>query len=77
MSQKLILPELGDGIQKATVAVWHYQVGEKIEAGADVVEVVTDKASFSISAQKSGKLETILVPQGQEAVIGETLGLIQ
>ncbi len=69
MDQELKLPELGDGIQKAVVAVWHYQVGDQIKAGEDVVEVVTDKAVFNVSADRSGRLEKILVDQGQEAVI--------
>lgn len=76
MSQELKLPELGDGIQKAVVAVWHYQVGDRIKAGDDVVEVVTDKAAFSVSAERPGKLEQILVAQGQEAAIGQTLAVI-
>ncbi len=77
MNQELKLPELGDGIQKAVVAVWHYQVGDQIAAGDDVVEVVTDKAAFNVSADRSGRLEQILVSQGQEAVIGQALALIR
>lgn len=77
MAQELKLPELGDGISKAVVAVWHFQVGDQIKAGDDVVEVVTDKAVFNVSADRSGKLEQILVNQGQEAAIGQALAVIR
>ena len=74
---KIILPELGEGITRATVACWHVGAGESVEAGQDVVEVVTDKASFNIEAPVKGRLKSILVPQGQEGSVGAALGVIE
>ena len=70
------LPELGEGIEKATVACWHYKVGDRITQDDDVVEVVTDKAVFNVAAGVSGTLRGILVRDGQEVKIGETLAEI-
>lgn len=73
----VMLPELGEGIEKATVACWHYRKGDSIQKGDDVVEVVTDKASFNIASEVSGILREILVKEGAEAKIGAALGIIE
>lgn len=74
--EKILIPELGEGIRKAIVACWHYKIGDRVKAGDDVVELVTDKASFNVAAEGEGILEDILVKEGQEAPIGAVLGLI-
>ena len=73
----IILPELGEGITKATVACWHVKPGDSVETGQDVVEVVTDKASFNVEASASGTLKTILVPEGKDGKVGSALGVIE
>ena len=73
----IILPELGEGITKATVACWHVRPGETVEAGQDVVEVVTDKASFNVEAPAAGRLKTVLVPEGKDGSVGAALGTIE
>lgn len=71
------LPELGEGIAKATVACWHYKEGDRLRAGDEVVEVVTDKAVFSVPAEAPGVLTRIFVAQGAEAAVGGKLFEIQ
>ncbi len=73
---EVFLPELGEGIKKATVACWHVKPGEMVTLDEDLVEVVTDKASFCIPAPKTGRLQNILIAAGEEATIGEVLGII-
>ena len=75
--QKIKLPELGEGIKKATVACWHVQEGQIVKKDDDVLEVVTDKAVFNIPSPQSGTLKQIYVSQGQEVLIGEALGIIE
>ncbi len=73
---KIILPELGDGITKATVACWHAKPGDEVKAGDELVEVVTDKATFSVEAPCAGILKAIAVAEGKEGMVGEALGTI-
>ncbi len=73
---QLTLPELGEGIKKATVAFWHFKAGDRVAEGDDVVELVTDKATFNVASDVSGTLKQIVVPQGQDAAIGAALALI-
>ena len=74
---KVVLPELGEGIEKATVACWHRKIGDYVKEGDDIVEVVTDKATFNVSASSSGVLREILIEEGKDAPIGEPLAIIQ
>ena len=74
---KIILPELGEGITKATVACWHVKEGEHINAGDEICEVATDKAIFNIEAPASGRLKSITIMQGQEELVGGVLGIIE
>lgn len=73
----IIVPELGEGITKATVACWHAKAGESVKSGDDLVELVTDKAVFNVAAEKDGVIQQIVIPEGQEAAIGSTLAFIE
>lgn len=73
----IVLPELGGGITKATVACWHARLGGRVNAGDAIVEVVTDKATFCIEAPVDGIIKTIFVPQGTEGMVGAVLGTIE
>jgi len=73
----IILPELGEGITKATIACWHAKTGENVAAGQEICEVVTDKASFVIEAPAAGKLKVISINEGQEGLVGGVLGMIE
>ena len=73
----VLVPELGEGIVKVTVACWLTKLGQRVNAGDDIVELVTDKAVFNVAADKSGIIKEILVPEGNEALIGATLALIE
>ena len=77
MMTNIILPELGEGIYKATLACWHVKLGESLEAGQEVCEVVTDKASFFIEAPSCGVLKSIFIDQGKEVLVGGLLGEIE
>lgn len=73
----IIVPELGEGITKATVACWHGKPGTVVNQGDDLVELVTDKAVFNICADQNGTIKEILIPEGKEALIGATLAFIE
>ena len=75
--KQIILPALGEGIEKAKVVCWHASVGDKIAADTDVVELVTDKATSNVSAEASGILREICVSEGREAKIGEVLAVME
>ena len=73
----ITIPDLGDGIEKVTISCWHRAVGDAVAVGDDIVELVADKASFNIAAPSSGVVRDIIVAEGQDAAIGDTIGIIE
>jgi pyruvate/2-oxoglutarate dehydrogenase complex dihydrolipoamide acyltransferase (E2) component len=74
---KVILPELGEGIEKATVSYWYFQEGEKVEEKADLVELTTDKATFNLPSPATGTLKEVFFREGDSVTVGTTLAHIE
>ncbi len=74
---KVILPELGEGIEKATVSYWYFQQGEKVNEKDDLVELTTDKATFNLPSPGSGMLTEIFFREGDTVNVGDTLAVIE
>ncbi|MEK6714564.1 MAG: biotin/lipoyl-containing protein [Candidatus Omnitrophota bacterium] len=75
--KKLVLPELGEGIEKATVSYWLFDEGAQVKEGQDVVEMVTDKATFNVPVTCSGVIKKILFREGEVVRVGEALAEIE
>jgi 2-oxoglutarate dehydrogenase E2 component (dihydrolipoamide succinyltransferase) len=71
------LPELAEGVDKAVVSFWHKDIGEMVSKGDDLVEMLTDKATFNVPAPVSGKLSSRDVEEGQEIKVGDIMGSIE
>lgn len=70
------LPSLADGVEKASVSYWHKNAGDTVKEGEDLVELVTDKATFNLPAPVSGVLKEVLVSEGKEAKVGTIIARI-
>ncbi len=74
--QEVKVPVLGEDIKEVEVSFWLKEAGETVKEGEEIVEVLSDKAVFRISAPGAGKLEKILKKEGEKVKIGETLGVV-
>jgi len=70
------LPPLAEGVNKATVSYWHRNIGDNVKEGEDLVELVTDKATFNLPSPGSGTLRDIFIKEGEEAAVGKVLAMI-
>ena len=70
------LPELAEGVDKAVVSFWHKDIGETVSKGDDLVEMLTDKATFNVPVPVSGKLTSKSAEEGQEIKVGDIIGHI-
>ncbi len=71
------LPELAEGVDKAVVSFWHKDAGESVKEGDDLVEMLTDKATFNVPSPATGKLESTLVEEGEEVKVGDIIAKIE
>ena len=74
---KVVLPELGEGIDKAVVSYWYFKEGEKVNEKDDLVELTTDKATFNLPSPCSGTVSEIIFHEGDTVNVGETLAIIE
>lgn len=74
---KVILPALGEGIEKATLSYWYFKPGEKVNEKDDLVELTTDKATFNLPSPATGILTTTVFTEGDTVHVGETLAIIE
>ena len=75
--QEVKLPELAKGVDKAVVSFWHFDIGENVSKGDDLLEMLTDKATFNVPTPFSGKLKELLAEEGQEVKVGDTIAIIE
>jgi pyruvate/2-oxoglutarate dehydrogenase complex dihydrolipoamide acyltransferase (E2) component len=75
--RKVILPELGQGIERATVSFWFFKEGDLIKEKEDLVELTTDKAAFNLPCPCSGTITQIFFHEGDNVNVGEVLCIIE
>jgi len=73
---KVVLPELGEGISKATVSYWFVKDGERIKEKEDLVELTTDKATFNLPSPCTGVISEIMYREGDNVEVGQILAVI-
>ncbi len=76
MSQKILVPTLGESVTEATVAKWLKNQGDKVTSDEPIVELETDKVNVEVPAPSSGMLEKISVKEGETVNVGALLGSI-
>ena len=76
MSEKIIVPTLGESVTEATVSKWLKNQGEKVSADEPIVELETDKVNVEVPAPSNGILERISVKEGETVNVGSLLGMI-
>ena len=68
MSEKIVVPALGESITEATVAKWLKNTGDTVEADEPIVELETDKVNLEVPSPVKGVLTEINSKDGSVAV---------
>ena len=76
MSEKIVVPVLGESITEATVAKWLKSKGDNVEADEPIVELETDKVNLEVPSPSGGVLGEINFEAGSTVEVGATLGSI-
>ena len=78
MRVEVKLPELGDdAADEATVSFFYPEVNDSIQEGDDLVEMLTDKATFNVPAPVSGKVVQIVVKENDSVKVGQLIAVIE
>ena len=76
MSEKIIVPALGESVTEATVSKWLKSVGEEVTSDEPLVELETDKVNVEVPSPSDGILEKITVKEGTTVEVGSLLGSV-
>ena len=76
MSVNIEMPKLSDTMTEGTLIKWHKKVGDQVEIGDILAEVETDKATMEMEAFDDGILTEILINEGEKAVIGGVIAIL-
>ena len=76
MSEKIVVPVLGESITEATVSKWLKKEGDPVEADEPIVELETDKVNLEVPSPISGVLSEINSKDGSNVEVGALLGTI-
>jgi pyruvate/2-oxoglutarate dehydrogenase complex dihydrolipoamide acyltransferase (E2) component len=73
----ILLPELGAGRDVVRVSCWLVDLGDNVEEGDRVVEVIVPGVTFDVSAPISGILSRIEKLPDAPVASGDVLGWIE
>jgi pyruvate dehydrogenase E2 component (dihydrolipoamide acetyltransferase) len=76
MAEKVLMLALSPTMESGTIVSWHKREGEVVAQGDLLCEVETDKAVMEYESTYEGTLLKILISEGSEAAVGETIAVV-
>jgi pyruvate/2-oxoglutarate dehydrogenase complex dihydrolipoamide acyltransferase (E2) component len=73
----IIMPQLGESIAEATLVRFVSNIGDTVEADADVLEVETNKAVMGVTSPCNGTIAEITAEIDKSYPVGAVLGYIE
>jgi pyruvate/2-oxoglutarate dehydrogenase complex dihydrolipoamide acyltransferase (E2) component len=73
----IIMPQLGESIAEANIISFLVKPGDTIEAGQDLIEVETNKATMTVTSPCGGRIENFTAQLNESYAVGATLGRIE
>ena len=77
MSEKIIVPNLGESINEATVGKWLKEIGDEINEDDPLVELETDKVNIEVPSPSAGILSKVNYKNGETVSVGSQLGIVE
>ena len=77
MIKEIVLPDLGEGIESATISEVPLSAGEHVKKDDVLLVLESDKASMEIPSDYDGKIIEVLIEEGKDVATGEPLFKIE
>lgn len=74
--EPVYMPKFGMTMTEGLIVEWHHQPGARVEEGAPLLTVQTEKVDSEINAPASGVLVDVRFDVDDEAPVGEILAHI-
>src|SRR5580698_4780458 len=73
----IIMPQLGESIAEARIVQFLVKPGDTVEAGQNLIEVETDKATMTVASPCKGRIENFSARLDESYAVGTALGCIE
>jgi 2-oxoglutarate dehydrogenase E2 component (dihydrolipoamide succinyltransferase) len=77
MSVDLKVPPVGESITEVQIGEWLKSEGEFVQRDEVIVKIETDKVTVDLPAPVSGIIRQIRVKAGQQAAVGQVIGMME
>lgn len=77
MEVEIKVPDLGEGASEATFVVWLKHIGDTVQAGEGIAEIMTEKVNLEVESPASGVLHGQMVQPDEMIVSGTVLGIVR
>lgn len=77
MAVELKVPPAGESITEVQIGEWLKKEGDTVRRDEVLVVIETDKVTVELAAPEDGTLSKILVGSGQDAAVGDVVGLLE
>src|SRR5688572_6062080 len=67
------LPDIGEGVMEGEIVAWHVAPGQSVAEDEPMVEVMTDKATVTIGAPKTGTVGELRAKVGDVVPVGAVI----
>ena len=67
------LPDIGEGVMEGEIVAWHVASGQAVREDEPMVEVMTDKATVTIGAPKTGTVQELRANVGDVVAVGSVI----
>ena len=76
MIHRVVLPKFDANITEATIGEWHRSEGDAVHPGDVLVDIITDKANFELTAEAGGILRKIAAAEKSQVPLGYVVALV-
>ncbi len=76
MAELCIIEKWAENLDEATVSAWLVAVGDDVEAGDSLCEIITDKATFEYEIERAGTVRAIYCSPRSTVPVGYVIAFI-
>ena len=74
---EVVLPDLGEDVDEATINRWFFEEGDAVEEGENLLEITSDSGTFQVPAPVSGMLSEVFFEEGDDVEPGEVIATME
>lgn len=76
MATAILMPKQGNTVEECLLAKWLKKPGQTVAAGEGLVDIETDKATFTVEAQEAGTLLEVFAAEGELVPVQSVIAIV-